>query len=86
MKAHQRNNPARSLRRLNRRIAVAKEAIHSTSSDVEALIRKAHDSDRSEEDREFCQKAAAARRKSLPSRESQLARLEESLKARLAFA
>jgi glutathione S-transferase len=84
MKAHQRKNPSRSLRRLNRRVAAVKELIHSTSSDVETMIRKAHDADRSEEDREYWQEMAANRRRSLPNREAQLARLEESLKHRIA--
>jgi len=80
----QRKNPERTLRRLHRRIAAAKESIHSTSSDVETLLRKAHDTDRSEEDREYWQQMAANRRRALPNRQAQLLRLEESLKSRTA--
>lgn len=83
MKAHQRKNPERSLRRLNRRIAAVKASIDSTSQDVETLMRKAHDQDRTEEDREYWAGMATARRKSLPNRQAQLLRLEESLRNRV---
>lgn len=82
-KPWQHKNPARTLRRLHRRIESVRQLINSTSQDVETLMRKAHDQDRTEEDREYWAGMATARRKSLPNRQAQLLRLEESLRNRV---
>jgi len=84
MKAHQRKNPARSLRRLHKRIENCNDAIRTAESDAKVYEIHSRDQAREESDRNRLRNLAANRRQLVNLKHIQLEALTKSLDARLA--